>query len=96
MNTPKYESEFDIDNDTHQGFRPRIYVTENGETGDGNEHGEQENEKWNQSRELEMNFAIGPRFQLGFFPILHFCRFPCSFFAPCSLFSNIPPSPAIK
>ena len=40
MNTPpppkkKYESEFDIDNGTHQGFRPRIYVTktENWETG---------------------------------------------------------------
>ena len=45
MNTPEYESEFDIDNGNHQGFRPRIYVTENGETGDRNEHGEQENEK---------------------------------------------------
>ena len=43
-----------------------------------------------------MNLVIGLKFQLGFFPILHFCRFACSFPAPCSLFIHIPLSPAIK
>ena len=93
---PKYESEFDIDNGTHQGFRPRIYVTktENWETGTST--GNRKMKKWKQSRELEMNLVIGLKFQLGFFLILHFCRFPCSFPAPCSLFIHIPLSPAIK
>ena len=83
-------------NGTHQGFRPRIYVTktENWETGTST--GNRKMKKWKQSRELEMNLVIGLKFQLGFFLILHFCRFACSFPPPCSLFIHIPLSPAIK
>ena len=89
---PKYESEFDIDNGTHQGFRPRIYVTktENWETGTST--GNRKMKKWKQSRELEMNLVIGLRFQLGFFLILHFCRFACSFPLPVPcLFTSLCP-----
>ena len=44
----------------------------NGEWGRKNEHGEGGNEKWEQSRELEMKLLIGLRFKAGFVPICHF------------------------
>ena len=44
----------------------------NGEWGRKNEHGEGGNEKWEQSRELEMKLLIGLRFKAGFLPICHF------------------------
>ena len=47
--------------------------------GTGNEHGKQENEKWEQNEELEMKLlhdGIGSK--VGFVPIFHFCLFPFS------------------
>ena len=78
------------------GIPSQIYVTktENWETGTST--GNRKMKKWKQSRQLEMNLVIGLKFQLGFFLILHFCRFACSFPPPCSLFIHIPLSPAIK
>ena len=56
----------------------------------GNESWEQESEKWEQNRELEMKLLVGLKFKLGFVPIFHF-PFPRA----CSpllflRFSNIP------
>ena len=42
------------------------------ERGAGNEHSEQENEKWEQSRELKRQSLIGLGFKLGFVSIFHF------------------------
>ena len=56
--------------------------TKNEKQGLGNEHGERENEKWEQSIELEMKLLIGRGFELGFVPIFHF---------PVPHFSNIFP-----
>ena len=38
-------------------------TAENGERGTGNEHGERETEKWEQSRELEMKLPDRARVQ---------------------------------
>ena len=40
--------------------------------GAGNESWEQESEKWEQKRELEMKLLVGLKFKLGFVPIFHF------------------------
>ena len=45
---------------------------ENGEWEAGKEHGERENEKWEQNRHLEMKLMTGLGFKLGFVPIFHF------------------------
>ena len=46
----------------------------------GNEHGEQEIEKWEQSRELEIKLLMGLEFELGFVSISHF---PIPHFRAC-------------
>ena len=51
----------------------------NRERGAGNDHSEQENETWEQSRELEMKLLIGLGFKVGFVPIFSFSRFSCPF-----------------
>ena len=61
----------------------------------GNEQGEQENEKWEQNKELEMKLLIGLGFKWSFVSIFHFpvprARFPL----PVPRFSNIPVCPQI-
>ena len=60
----------------------------NRERGAGNDHSEQENETWEQSREsreLEMKLLIGLGFKVGFVPIFFIFPFPVSVFR----FSNI-------
>ena len=55
----------------------------NGDGGARNELGEQEKEKWEQTRKLEMKLLIGLVFRLGFVPpffSFFFFHFP---FSPC-------------
>ena len=47
----------------------------NGDGGARNELGERENEKWEQTRKLEMKLLIGLGFRLGFFFIFYFFIF---------------------
>ena len=44
----------------------------NGDGGARNELGERENEKWEQTRKLEMKLLIGLGFRLGFVPPFFF------------------------
>ena len=65
----------------------------NGDGGARNELGERENEKWEQTRKLEMKVLIGLGFRLGFVPpfflffIFSFSLFPV--LVPVLRFRNI-------
>ena len=60
----------------------------NGDGGARNELGERENEKWEQTRKLEMKLLIGLGFRLGFVPPFFFF-----FFFSFSLFPVLVPIP---
>lgn len=62
---------------------------ENVERGMGNVR---ENEKWDQSRDVEMTLLIGEGVRLGFVPIFHFPVTHALFPLPASRFRNIPPT----
>ena len=60
----------------------------NGDGGARNELGERENEKWEQTRKLEMKLLIGLGFRLGFVPPFFLC-----FIFSFSLFPVLVPVP---
>ena len=55
----------------------------NGDGGARNELGERENEKWEQTRKLEMKLLIGLGFRLGFVPPFFYFLFFHFPFSPC-------------